>query len=49
MYPVWTPDGRQVVTGNRLVDVRGGADIVVATPGRLRGWKFNREEINRRA
>jgi imidazolonepropionase-like amidohydrolase/Tol biopolymer transport system component len=27
VYPVWTPDGREVVTGNRLVDARGGAGI----------------------
>ncbi|HKS06230.1 MAG TPA: amidohydrolase family protein [Gemmatimonadaceae bacterium] len=28
-YPAWTPDGAQIVTGNRLVDVRGGAGLVV--------------------
>ena len=26
-YPAFTPDGKAVVTGNRLVDVRGGAGI----------------------
>jgi imidazolonepropionase-like amidohydrolase/Tol biopolymer transport system component len=26
-YPAWTPDGRQVVAGNRLIDVRGGAGV----------------------
>src|SRR5687768_7616223 len=29
IYPVWTPDGRQIVTGNRLVDLRGGAGVVL--------------------
>ncbi len=28
-YPDWSPDGRQVITGNRLVDARGGAGIVL--------------------
>jgi len=28
-HPAWTPDGRQVVTGNRLVDVRGGAGVQI--------------------
>ena len=32
-YPVWTPDGRQIVTGNRLVDVRGGAGVQLAGVG----------------
>ena len=32
-YPVWTPDGRQVVTGNRLVDLRGGAGILLTGVG----------------
>ena len=27
VYPVWTPDGREVITANRLVDVRGGAGL----------------------
>src|SRR5215211_4578950 len=26
-YPAWTPDGKQIVTGNRLVDARGGAGV----------------------
>jgi imidazolonepropionase-like amidohydrolase/Tol biopolymer transport system component len=26
-YPVWTPDGKHIVTGNRLVDVQGGAGV----------------------
>src|SRR5262245_8096324 len=26
-YPTWTPDGREIITGNRLVDVRGGAGV----------------------
>jgi len=26
-YPAFTPDGRHVITGNRLVDVRGGAGV----------------------
>ncbi|MDQ8165924.1 MAG: amidohydrolase family protein [Gemmatimonadota bacterium] len=25
--PAWTPDGRFIVTGNRLVDIRGGAGV----------------------
>ncbi|MES2522297.1 MAG: amidohydrolase family protein [Gemmatimonadota bacterium] len=33
MHPVFTPDGRQVITGNRLVDVRGGAGIPLAGVG----------------
>jgi imidazolonepropionase-like amidohydrolase/Tol biopolymer transport system component len=27
VYPVWTPDGREIITANRLVDVRGGAGL----------------------
>ncbi len=26
-YPAWTPDGKEIVTGNRLVDARGGAGV----------------------
>ncbi len=26
-YPAWSPDGKQIITGNRLVDVRGGAGV----------------------
>jgi imidazolonepropionase-like amidohydrolase/Tol biopolymer transport system component len=26
-YPAWTPDGREIITGNRLVDARGGAGV----------------------
>ncbi len=33
VYPVWTPDGRQIVTGNRLVDLRGGAGIPLTGVG----------------
>ena len=33
VYPVWTPDGREVVTANRLVDVRGGAGIALQGVG----------------
>src|SRR5688500_3669365 len=32
-YPVWTPDGRQIVTGNRLVDLRGGAGVPLSGVG----------------
>src|SRR5688572_22667701 len=32
-YPVWTPDGRQIVTGNRLVDLRGGAGVPLTGVG----------------
>ncbi|MGH7467917.1 MAG: amidohydrolase family protein [Longimicrobiales bacterium] len=32
-YPVWTPDGRQIVTGSRLVDVRGGAGVPLSGVG----------------
>lgn len=28
-HPAWSPDGRQVVTGNRLVDVRGGTGVQI--------------------
>jgi imidazolonepropionase-like amidohydrolase/Tol biopolymer transport system component len=28
-FPAWTPDGREIVTGNRLVDVRGGTGVVL--------------------
>lgn len=28
-YPDWAPDGRQVITANRLVDVRGGAGLPI--------------------
>ncbi|MBC8088155.1 MAG: PD40 domain-containing protein [Phycisphaerae bacterium] len=28
-YPDWSPDGQQIITGNRLVDVRGGAGVVL--------------------
>lgn len=28
-HPAWTPDGKQVVTGNRLVDVRGGTGVLL--------------------
>ena len=27
VYPAWTPDGREIITANRLVDVRGGAGL----------------------
>ncbi len=33
VYPTWTPDGREVVTGNRLVDVRGGAGLTLQGVG----------------
>ena len=33
VYPVWTPDGREVITANRLVDVRGGAGIALQGVG----------------
>ena len=33
VYPAWTPDGREVITGNRLVDVRGGAGIALQGVG----------------
>jgi imidazolonepropionase-like amidohydrolase/Tol biopolymer transport system component len=32
-YPLWTPDGRHIVTGNRLVDVRGGAGVPLTGVG----------------
>lgn len=28
-HPAWSPDGKQVVTGNRLVDVRGGTGVQI--------------------
>jgi imidazolonepropionase-like amidohydrolase/Tol biopolymer transport system component len=33
VYPVWTPDGREIITANRLVDVRGGAGIALQGVG----------------
>ena len=33
VYPVWTPDGREVITANRLVDVRGGAGLLLQGVG----------------
>jgi imidazolonepropionase-like amidohydrolase/Tol biopolymer transport system component len=32
-YPTWTPDGRQIITGNRLVDLRGGAGVPLTGVG----------------
>ncbi len=28
-YPAFTPDGQQIITGNRLVDIRGGTGVVL--------------------
>ena len=28
-YPDWSPDGQQIITGNRLVDIRGGAGVLL--------------------
>ena len=28
-YPAFSPDGQQVITGNRLVDIRGGVGVVL--------------------
>lgn len=28
-YPDWSPDGQQIISGNRLVDVRGGAGVLL--------------------
>jgi Tol biopolymer transport system component len=33
VYPVWTPDGREIITANRLVDVRGGGGIALQGVG----------------
>jgi Tol biopolymer transport system component len=33
VYPVWTPDGREIITANRLVDVRGGAGLALQGVG----------------
>ena len=33
VYPVWTPDGREIVVGNRLVDARGGAGLQLTGVG----------------
>src|SRR5688500_15258374 len=33
VYPAWTPDGREIVVGNRLVDVRGGAGLPMTGVG----------------
>jgi Tol biopolymer transport system component/imidazolonepropionase-like amidohydrolase len=37
-YPAWAPDGKHVVTGNRLVDVHGGAGVQL--PGFGSGASF---------
>ncbi len=29
LFPAFTPDGREIITGNRLVDVRGGAGVLL--------------------
>src|SRR5687767_12213433 len=31
--PIWTPDGREIISTNKLVDVRGGAGIVLQGVG----------------
>lgn len=33
VYPTWTPDGREIVVGNRLVDIRGGSGITLQGVG----------------
>jgi len=33
VYPAWTPDGREIVVGNRLVDARGGAGVQLTGVG----------------
>jgi imidazolonepropionase-like amidohydrolase/Tol biopolymer transport system component len=33
VYPVWTPDGREIIVGNRLVDARGGAGLTLTGVG----------------
>ncbi len=37
-YPAFTPDGKEIVTGNRLVDLRGGAGV--SLPGFGTGASF---------
>jgi len=33
VYPAWTPDGREIVSVNRLIDVRGGTGLQLTGVG----------------